>query len=107
MMFSGRYATWNLNLPTFLLALSSKLALVMLYSTPVALKLGTNLNYALSPPPGVLETPGSYFKLAMIVLTMIFSLISRIIIVESGSLTIMFVYKLGYLLNTNKEEKIE
>jgi hypothetical protein len=66
MLTLNNYSIWSINFHLLKFALGIKILLINVISTVLGLKFGVNVNYSLSPPPGILELFGNYYKFGFI-----------------------------------------
>ncbi|KAL1916060.1 uncharacterized protein VTP21DRAFT_6064 [Calcarisporiella thermophila] len=84
MVHSGRYPVFPLSLEFALFSYAAIGLYHVFVLESVVLISGVNINYMLSPPPGLLQKFGPYYRILMYVGGVVLSLISRYVIIESS-----------------------
>ncbi|KAI0236031.1 hypothetical protein L0F63_004545 [Massospora cicadina] len=84
LMFTGRYVLWPPSFAVGILAFSFNALYNVPFLSTLALLTGLNVNYMLSPPPGILEVFGPYYRVAFMLLLCAISLLLRFTLTELG-----------------------
>lgn len=88
LMFTDRYVLWPPSLAVALLSFCFNALYNVPFLASLGLLTGLNVNYTLSPPPGILEYFGSYYRVASLFFVCIISIILRFTLAELGRVSV-------------------
>ncbi|KAJ9074531.1 hypothetical protein DSO57_1005554 [Entomophthora muscae] len=89
LMFTDRYVLWPPSFAVGILSYSFNALYNVPFLSSIALLTGLNVNYTLSPPPGILESFGTYYRIVSIGFLCVISLILRFTFTELGRLLVI------------------
>lgn len=92
LIIRGRFIVWR---PTWEGAIAGFLVMSIYHSGvlgPIALLRGRNLNYMLSPPPGVLVATGGWYRILMYGFGLVMTFVQRYLLVEGALWILRFKY---------------